>query len=384
MFMPFYLPSDKAPKVIIVGGGYAGLSALVALREHSPEAEIVLIDPRDQHLKVTHLHESFRRPLSEFRVSFDLLTKRFDARHIQACLAYEEDSLQQWASDGFLEINGDFIEFDYLIWATGTGSKHQKAIDHCFGLEDFARTSGPEILNRAVEGNSDEDVWLTLVGSGATGIQFLFEISHYIKQRGLDWHLRLVDGADAPLSQFNPKLGKYVVSRLEDTGTDFFPNHYFKAQTSDSIEIENKETGEISQLPSKAAFLFMGMRPEPVINTNVFGQVRLEGKTLPKIFAAGDCSRFNKPGSNSLSAQTALRKGRLVAHNVLRHSSKVKLLEPYIHRDLGYVISMGPNDAVGWLGLPQNIVAGQPATLIKEIVEAQYDLLLAGLDTFVI
>jgi NADH dehydrogenase len=45
---------------------------------------------------------------------------------------------------------------------------------------------------------------------------------------------------------------------------------------------------------------------------------------------------------------------------------------------------MGPNDAVGWLGLPQNIVAGQPATLIKEIVEAQYDLLLAGLDTFVI
>jgi NADH dehydrogenase len=62
----------------------------------------------------------------------------------------------------------------------------------------------------------------------------------------------------------------------------------------------------------------------------------------------------------------------------------VKLLEPYIHRDLGYVISMGPNDAVGWLGLPQNIVAGQPATLIKEIVEAQYDLLLAGLDTFVI
>jgi NADH dehydrogenase len=200
----------------------------------------------------------------------------------------------------------------------------------------------------------------------------------------LDWHLRLVDGADAPLSQFNPKLGKYVVSRLEDTGTDFFPNHYFKAQTSDSIEIENKETGEISQLPSKAAFLFMGMRPEPVIDTNVFGQVRLEGKTLPKIFAAGDCSRFNKPGSNSLSAQTALRKGRLVAHNVLRHSSKVKLLEPYIHRDLGYVISMGPNDAVGWLGLPQNIVAGQPATLIKEIVEAQYDLLLAGLDTFVI
>jgi NADH dehydrogenase len=384
MFMPFYLPSDKAPKVIIVGGGYAGLSALVALREHSPEAEIVLIDPRDHHLKVTHLHESFRRPLSDFRVPFDVLAKRFGARHVQASLPYEEASLHQWASDGFLEVNSDFIEFDYLIWATGTGSNPHKAIDHCFGLEDFVHTSGPELLKRAVGDNSVEDVWLTLVGSGATGIQFLFEIAYYLKQQGLGWRLRLVDGADAPLSQFNPKLGKYVISRLQDAGIDFLPNHYFKAQTADSLEIENKDTGELSQLPSSAALLFMGMRPDNVIDTNIFGQVRLEGETLPRIFAAGDCSRFNKPGSNSLSAQTALRKGRLVAHNVLRHSSKLKLLEPYLHRDLGYVISLGPADAVGWLGLPQNIVAGQPATLIKEVVEAQYDLLLAGLDTFVI
>ena len=50
MFMPFYLPADKAPRVVIVGGGYAGLSALVALRDHCPGAEIVLIDPRDRAL----------------------------------------------------------------------------------------------------------------------------------------------------------------------------------------------------------------------------------------------------------------------------------------------------------------------------------------------
>jgi len=384
MFMPFYLPSDKAPRVIIVGGGYAGLSAMVALRQHSPEADIVVIDPRDHHLKVTHLHESFRRPLSEFRVPFDVLSKRFNARHVQASLPFDEDSLNRWASDGFLEVSDDFFEFDYLIWATGTGSNNNQAMEHCFGLEDFARTSGPELLNRIMQDKRDEDAWLTLVGSGATGIQFLFEISHYLKQLGLGWRLRLVDGSDAPLSQFNPKLGKYVLSRLQDAGIDFLPNHYFKSQTAVSLEVENKETGELSQLPSQAAFLFMGIRPTNVIDTNIFGQVRLKGKTLPRIFAAGDCSRFNKPGSNSLSAQTALRKGRVVAHNVLRHCSKVKLLEPYIHRDLGYVISLGPADAVGWLGLPQYIVAGQPATLIKEVVESQYDLLLAGLDTFVI
>jgi NADH dehydrogenase len=60
----------------------------------------------------------------------------------------------------------------------------------------------------------------------------------------------------------------------------------------------------------------------------------------------------------------------------------VPLLEPYLHRDLGYVVSLGPTDAVGWLALEGNVVGGMPAMLIKEAVEAQYDLLLSGTDTY--
>jgi NADH dehydrogenase len=57
-------------------------------------------------------------------------------------------------------------------------------------------------------------------------------------------------------------------------------------------------------------------------------------------------------------------------------------MSPYLHRDLGYVISMGNEDAIGWVGTPKNIIAGAPALSIKDIVESQYDLLLAGTDTF--
>ena len=48
------------------------------------------------------------------------------------------------------------------------------------------------------------------------------------------------------------------------------------------------------------------------------------------------------------------------------------------------MIGMGPADAVGWVALEGNIIAGQPAMLLKEVVEAQYDLLLAGTDTFIL
>ena len=79
-----------------------------------------------------------------------------------------------------------------------------------------------------------------------------------------------------------------------------------------------------------------------------------------------------------------MRKGKLIARNILRHSGLLKILEPYLHHDIGYVVNLGPTDAVGWLVAEGNIVTGLPALTIKEIVEAQYDLLLMGIDTYVI
>ena len=84
-----------------------------------------------------------------------------------------------------------------------------------------------------------------------------------------------------------------------------------------------------------------------------------------------------------MSAQSSVRKGRLAACNILRDSSILKVFEPYLHQDLGYVISLGPKDAVGWLAVENNVVGGTPALLLKELVESQYDLLLAkGIDTY--
>ena len=68
----------------------------------------------------------------------------------------------------------------------------------------------------------------------------------------------------------------------------------------------------------------------------------------------------------------------------MRHSSRLKLLEPYLHQDLGYVLSLGPRDAIGWIGLQANVVGGAPAVAVKELVEAQHELLLAGIDTYLI
>lgn len=386
MFIPFYFPSKDRLRIVIVGGGYSGLSALATFCEHRRDAEITLIDPRTHHLKITHLHESFRRTLSDFRVPFHTLEKRFGIRHIQAELPCDLEILRLWNHDRTLVVQDEVLEFDYLLWATGVPSQTIRKGEGTLDIQDFSETGGPTLLEERLSSNKTKNHYLTVVGAGATGIQFLFEIAHFLRERRIPCALRLVDSHATPLSQFNPAFGRYVSARLVDYGIDYLPHHDFHEQGKEHVTLMPHDGDETVQLPSEWTLLFSGKSGSFRLDTNAFGQVMVQGTALERVFAAGDVSRYKGLGSNALTAQSAVRKGKVAARNILRHSgaAKVKLLIPYWHQDLGYIISLGPLDAVGWLASERHIVGGMPASVVKEIVEAQYDLLLAGIDTYVL
>jgi NADH dehydrogenase len=382
MLMPFYVPGRDRLRVVIVGGGYSGLGALVALREHRPDAEIVLVDPRSHHCKITHLHKSFRQPLADFFVPFRALERRFSIRHVQAGLPINETLLKQWNGTRMLAVGGEVLEFDYLLVATGAERRGTEKTDGMIDLDDFTAQSGIELLEKHL-GNFGERC-LTVVGGGATGVQYLFEIAHFLRERRISCRLRLVDAEPAPLRQFPSKLGRYVEARIGDLEIDYRPNCFFRSQASGQVVLEGRETGELIELPSDLSLLFTGKSPTPRFQADLFGHIVVNAKTLDAVFTAGDCSHYRGPGSNAATAQSAVRKGRLVARNMLRASGPLKVPEPYLHRDLGYVVSMGPRDAVGWVALQRNVVAGVAADLVKDLVEAQYDLLLDGIDTYLL
>jgi len=383
MLMPFYIPGRRRLRVVVAGGGYAGLAALSALRTQRPDADLVLIDPRPHHLKITHLHESFRRPLAEFQVPFAALGRRFGFRHVQAALPIDELALLQWNTDRALTVAGRALDFDYLLIATGGSYPKLEKSPETLDLDDFSAETGSGLIDLYRDAIETRSGYLTVVGAGATGIQFLFEIAHYLKRQRSACRLRLVDANPAPLGQFRPELGRYVQARLADLGIDYHPGQFFQGQADGVLKLRASVSGEPLALASDLTLLFVGNHPVQHWEANRFGQIVSGGAVLERLYTAGDCSRYRPPGSNALSAQTALRKGRLAARNLLRHASPVRLLEPYLHRDLGYVVSLGPEDAVGWIGLEPNVVGGAPATVAKDIVEAQYDLLLAGVDTYV-
>ncbi|HEY5140328.1 MAG TPA: FAD-dependent oxidoreductase, partial [Methylococcales bacterium] len=105
-------------KLIIIGGGYAGLSALITLRKQAPDAEITLIDPRPYHLIITRLHETVHRPLNTIQVPYSLLAKRFDFFHKQQAIHFDEQQLKAWNSKKTIEFGEEILPFDYLLIAT--------------------------------------------------------------------------------------------------------------------------------------------------------------------------------------------------------------------------------------------------------------------------
>ena len=385
-FLPFNIAKNKQLKVVIAGGGYAGLAALTNLLQFAPDTEITIIDPRSHHIKITHLHETFRYPLSDLLVPFETIEERYGCRHIQASLQIDPEALQSYQEKKQLVINDETVEFDYLIIAAGCESKtaDSEKASNVLTLSDFMGASGADLLSARLNDHDLPAPSITVIGGGATGIQFLFEIRQYLLRVNRKVKLTLVHSGKHVLEQFPGGFGTYVESRMDDMDIDFYPNTYFCEQQADQVLLTDKETKTQRVLSSNLAILFLGKKQQNTFSANAFGQILVDQEPLHNIFIAGDCSQFQSLGSNTLTAQSAVRKGKLVARNILRHAGFPGLLEPYLHHELGYVVSLGAADAVGWLVAESNIITGIPALTIKELVEAQYDLLLAGIDTYVV
>ncbi len=376
-------PHQQKPgrRILVLGGGYAALGAVSALSAQAPESRITLIAPRKAHIKITRLHETLRCPLQRLCVRYEDLARRFGFRFVRGKLRFGMDSLLRWQAQGMIRLEGQEIPFDDLIIATGADYGAAESQSRILTVGDFCLNRAQTMMRDLCE-RSGAMLELSVVGGGATGVQFLFEISHYLKLKAKrPWRLRLIDHGKRLLGQFPPCFHDYALERMRREGIEYVPGAGFLGQEADTLLLKAREGGGEYALPSHLTLLFLGARPAPFeIQTNAFGQVTAGSETLDRIFAAGDCARFEGPGANTLSAQVALQKGRTVAGNVLCQNVPGRAMSPHVYAEQGYFVSLGPSDAIGWLGTRENIVAGFPASSLKAAIEKRYDLLLAGVD----
>ncbi|XSG86104.1 MAG: NAD(P)/FAD-dependent oxidoreductase [Methylohalobius sp. ZOD2] len=365
------------PKVIILGGGYAGLATLVALHERCPGADMTWVDPHSAHIKRTRLHELIRHPGGRCQIPFRDFERRFGCRHLQAEIQFNEENLENWQNSKTLLLDGQRLAFDYLVIATGSRPCSLPVLGAALTPDDLIRVDFTAYLRRRLSDYEKEDAWITVVGAGASGIQILFELDAWRRQwrniHARAYGLRLVDAGQVVLAQFPRRMRQYAAQKISKAGIQYLDQTLLRECRENQVRLEHRISGEKQTLPSVLTMVCLGLVANPrTIQVNPFGQVVQGGRVLECLFAAGDCTVFAGGGANSLSAQVATHKGRLVGENIVRHRHGLTLT-PYRFREMGYFVSMGPADGVGWLGIPENVVAGLPAFFIKEAVETLYE-----------
>src|SRR5215472_14142762 len=232
---------DHPRRVVIIGGGFAGLFAIRALRR--APVQVTLIDRRQHHLFQPLLYQCATGILSEGKISAPLrnvLRRQRNAECVLAEVTGIDPGRRQVKARRPLGQQAEF-GYDYLIVAAGVQQSyfgHDEFAQYAPGMKSIAdalvirrRVFGAFEMAESATDPAERRRWLTfaLVGAGPTGVELAGQIREvatktlrreYRHINPEDARVLLFDGGAAPLAPFGPKLSAKAAATLDKLGVE--------------------------------------------------------------------------------------------------------------------------------------------------------------------
>ncbi len=353
--------ADNKPRVLVVGAGFGGLSAVSALARSGFAVTLA-----DRHIYSTFqplLYQVATAGLAPSDVAYPLrgFARKHGARFRHGELARIDTAARvAWFADGRQ------AGYDYLILATGVAAAFYGitgAAEYSHGLYTLHdATTLRERLMTALEqlslGAITGDVTVTIVGGGATGVELAGTVADlrnlalpasYPDIRRDRVHIRLVEQAPALLAPFRPPLREYARQQLLARGVDLRLNAQIKEITADRIILADGE-----ELPSDLTAWAAGVAGDaagqrewglprgPGGRLVVGPDLRVKGQD--RVFAIGDIAVIDGAPLPQL-AQPALQMGRHAAEQI-RHLRAGQPSTAFRYHDKGIMATIGSRSAV--------------------------------------
>jgi NADH:ubiquinone reductase (H+-translocating) len=347
--------------VVIVGAGFADLSAVARLRKAGLRVTVI-----DKNLYSTFqplLYQVATGGLNPGDIAYPVggFTAKRDARYIRGQI----DGIDPAARTVRLT-DGREIGYDYLILATGVSANYfgiRGAQENTFGL--YTRADAIVLRDHIMNGfewlsdspDHRREFAITVVGGGATGVELagtLCELRNDIMRATFPdvkpgrLHVRLVEMAPGLLMPFSPKLREYTRQELLKRGVDIRLNSTISEVTPDHVVLADG-----TMLPSDLTVWAAGVAAQPCVGTwglpqgrggrlLVSADLRVVGSD--RIFAAGDLALNNEHPSPQL-AQPAIQEGKHVAEQIVNLRSG-EPTQPFHYHDRGTMATIGRQSAV--------------------------------------
>jgi len=363
------IPQSDKKRVVIIGGGFAGLSIAKKLRNKN--LQVVLLDKHNYHTFQPLLYQVATGGLEAGSIAYPIrkVIQEYNDFYFRLTSVKEIDTPNQKIISEIGE-----LQYDYLVIATGSKTNY-------FGNKEIERNSMsmktiPQSLNirslilenfeQAVLTTNEADrnalINFVLVGAGPTGVELagaLAEMKRAILQKDypdLDiskMEINLVQSGDRVLNTMSEKSSAAAEKFLVDLGVIVHKNVRVTNYDGRTITTNSNLTFETATViwtagvqGAKVEGLDAKSLVEKVerIRVNQFNQV----VGYNNIFAIGDIASMESdkyPQGHPMMAQPALQQGDLLGENLVKLLDK-KPMKPFEYNDKGSMATIGRNLAV--------------------------------------
>ncbi|GLB50255.1 NAD(P)/FAD-dependent oxidoreductase [Neptunitalea lumnitzerae] len=363
------IPKTKMPRVVIVGGGFAGIS--IAKKLKGLPIQLVMFDRHNYHTFQPLLYQVSTSGLEADSIAYPLrkIMKKHKNFHFRMAEVKNINPTTQ-----VIDTNIGSLEYDYLVIATGTKTNYfgNKQIEYnalpmktvpqaldirSFMLQNFEKAS-------VTENDEERQAYMTfvVVGGGPTGVELagaLAELKRKVFPKDYPdidlskMEIHLLEGAPRLLPPMSETASKKAEKFLRELGVTI---HLKTLVTQyDGTNVETKE-GVI--LKASTFIWSAGVTGNPVLGVNenaIHDKVKryivneynqVDGYN--NIFAIGDIALMMSdeyPKGHPQLAQPAIQQGELLAKNLMNLINN-KPMKPFKYIDKGSMATIGRNKAV--------------------------------------
>ena len=363
------LPQSSFPRVVIIGGGFAGLAAAKGLE--NKDLQVVLVDKHNYHTFQPLLYQVATGGLEPDSIAFPLRKRFNDVKNFFFRLA---EVMQIHPDKKIIETSIGNLDYDELIIATGSKTNF-------FGNDNIQKNtmemkSVPQALDiRSLVLENFEEALLTdnleernalmnfvIVGGGPTGVELAGALAEM--KKGIlpkDYPDLDIRKMQINLIQSSPEILKGMSGEASEKAEDFLIglgvnvwknlrvlNYDNKIVTTNGEDHFRAET--VIWAAGVKGEIVSGLNSSCVIEraerykVNEFNQV----ENHDNIYAIGDVACMKSetnPYGHPMMAQPAIQQGKLVAKNIIAKLFDKKT-KPFIYNDKGSMATIGRNKAV--------------------------------------